>query len=144
MFAADATYELNNPPVIAELLQDEVVAIDLDAGNYYSVRGKAAAVWSALTAGATPEAIVRAADDGTANGALLPALGTFIDRLVADGLLRLRMKPAAGTPAPALAPWTADDLTYEIFTDMQNLLGLDPVHEADERLGWPAPAAPVP
>ena len=138
-----SSYELNNPPVIAEMLEGEVVAIDLDAGNYYSVRGSAAAVWNALVAGATPDAIATAAASGADPAPLLEALLVFVDRLLADRLLR----PRAGAAAPpALAPlpaWAAGELTLDIFTDMQNLLGLDPVHEADDRLGWPAPAAPA-
>ena len=35
-------YELNNPPVIAELVEGEVIAIDLERGSYYSLLGPAA------------------------------------------------------------------------------------------------------
>ena len=135
---ADA-YELNNPPVIAELLEGEIVAIDLDAGNYFSIRGKAAEVFGLLAGGSPLAAIVRAAP-GRDAAALGHDLLRFAERCLADNLLRPR-KDACVTPVAAvLAPWTGDDLRYETFTDMQNLLGLDPVHEADDKLGWPVVA----
>lgn len=143
MADANSSYELNNPPVIAETLEGEIVAIDLDAGNYYSVRGIAAAIWSALSAGMTPEAIAGTAANGEARADLLPMLLAFVDRLMADGLMRLRTSAPAAAAQAMPAAWTAGDLTYETYTDMQNLLGLDPVHEADDQLGWPAPAAPT-
>jgi hypothetical protein len=134
----DITYELNNPPVIAETLDGEVVAIDLDAGNYFGFRGPAVALWEALLAGAAPRELVAAVEGEGSREALADALQGFIDRLVGDALIRPRAETRASAPAPAaIAPWTAADLAYECYTDMQNLLGLDPVHEADERLGWP-------
>lgn len=131
-------YELNNPPVISEVIDGEVVAIDLDAGNYFSLRGPAVAVWSALLDGAAPRDIVAAAATPGAEPALADALELFVERLLADRLLRPR-NDTGGAPV-AVAPlqaWSRDELDYECFTDMQNLLGLDPIHEADDRLGWP-------
>lgn len=134
----DQAYELNNPPVIAELLEGEIVAIDLDAGTYYSIRGRAALVFNALAAGASPAALVQAA--GGDGAALMPALSEFIRRCLADNLLRPRSTAQVMSPPAPVSAWTADELTYEFYTDMQTLLGLDPVHEADQKLGWPTPA----
>lgn len=139
MHDVDQAYELNNPPVIAELLEGEIVAIDLDAGTYYGIRGKAAALFKALAAGASPAAIVRSA--GSESPALMLTLADFIRQCVADNLLRPRSAaPAMPPKVAAVAPWTTDELSYETYTDMQTLLGLDPVHEADQKLGWPTPA----
>jgi hypothetical protein len=30
----------------------------------------------------------------------------------------------------------------EVYTDMQDLLLLDPIHEVDEEAGWPSPKPP--
>ena len=141
-------YELNNPPMIAELVEGEVIAIDLDRGSYYSLVGPAAEVWSALIAGRSGEEILTAANaapDTTAlDRALVAKLQGFVESLLAEQLIR-RAAPqdvgAAGTPVAAITPWSQDGLRFERFTDMQDLLILDPIHEVDDEAGWPKPVA---
>ena len=62
------------------------------------------------------------------------ARASFVEIVVAAGLLR-------EAPAPVdlveVGEWTADDLVLEEHTDMADLLGLDPIHDADENVGWP-------
>src|SRR3954466_3604431 len=128
-----ARYELNNPPAVAELVEGEVIAINLDTGSYYSLIGPAAEVWNRLVAGFSPQEILAGPADELAD-----SLQRFIDALLAEGLIR----PASGAPAPAasmpaLAPWPSDALRFDHFTDMQDLLLLDPIHDVDERTGWP-------
>ena len=41
-------YELNTPNTAAELLEGEVMAIDFEAGLYYSLRNSAATIWELL------------------------------------------------------------------------------------------------
>lgn len=132
----DEAYELNNPPVIAELLEDEIVAIDLDAGSYFSIRGKAAQIFGVLAGGSQLSEIVKVTSTSD-DPSLKRELVVFVERCLADNLLRPRRATAAAPVTAAISPWAAGDLRYETFTDMQNLLGLDPVHEADEKLGWP-------
>lgn len=146
-------YELNNPPMIAELVEGEVIAIDLDRGSYYSLVGPAAEVWSALIAGRSGQEILAAANSAPAsaapasasakaNPALAAKLQGFVKSLLAEQLLR-RAAPqdvgAGGAPLAAIAPWTEDGLRFERFTDMQDLLILDPIHEVDDEAGWPKP-----
>jgi hypothetical protein len=123
-------YELNNPPMIAELVEGEVIAIDLDRGSYYSLVGPAAEVWSALIAGRSGHEILAAANSApasagpasaTANPALAAKLQGFVESLLAEQLLR-RAAPqdvgAGGAPLAAIAPWTEEGLRFERFTDM--------------------------
>jgi hypothetical protein len=62
------------------------------------------------------------------------ALEAFVNRLLDAGLLRraeLVSQPEAGTH------WEAEGLDLQEHTDMADLLGLDPIHDADEAVGWP-------
>jgi hypothetical protein len=138
---ADSRYELNNPPVIAELVEGEVIAINLDSGSYYSLLGPAAGIWNLLLEGHAPGEILRGCRVGEADAERGRSLEGFVQALLAEGLIRPR-RQAEGTLA-ALADvetWTADALRFERFTDMQDLLLLDPIHEVDEEMGWPKPA----
>jgi hypothetical protein len=133
-------YELNNPPMIAELVEGEVIAIDLDRGSYYSLVGPAAEVWSALIAGRSGQEILAAANTALDQGPAANLQG-FVESLLAEQLIR-RAAPqggAPGTPLAPIAPWPGDCLRFERFTDMQDLLILDPIHEVDDEAGWPKP-----
>jgi hypothetical protein len=134
-----ARYELNNPPAVAELVEGEVIAINLDTGSYYSLIGPAAEVWNRLLARCSPQEILAGVESGPpAVGELADSLQRFIDALLAEGLIR----PTSNASVPAdsittLAPWPSDALRFDHFTDMQDLLLLDPIHDVDERTGWP-------
>ena len=135
-------YELNNPPMIADTVEGEVIAIDLERGSYYSLVGPAAGVWGAILAGRTGEEILAAVRPAATPGSLETSLLGFLDALLAEQLIR--PAPARGPAPDALAPftpWPAADLSFERFTDMQDLLILDPIHEVDEEAGWPKPLA---
>jgi len=133
-------YELNNPPVIAELVEGEVIAIDLERGSYYSLLGPAAKVWGAIVAGRSAQEILAAVVPASAAVSLDGSLSGFLKALLAEQLIRRApgsLAPSA--PIESLAPWPADALRFERFTDMQDLLVLDPIHEVDEEAGWPKP-----
>ena len=133
-------YELNNPPMIAELVEGEVIAIDLERGSYYSLLGPAAQVWSSIVARHSAQEILAAVVPAPAPGSLEGGLLAFVDALLAEQLIRpsvAQSRPAA--PIAPLAPWPAEGPRFERFTDMQDLLILDPIHEVDDEAGWPKP-----
>lgn len=132
-----AEYRIRVPQVVHETVDGEVVAIDFTTGSYYSLRGPAEAVWAALAAGddGSPDTIAgtvatRYADDGDPD-----RVAAFLDHLVDEGLVE-RSGPAA-EPAGTTDP---GGLVVEKYTDMEEIILLDPVHDVSEA-GWPnAPA----
>jgi len=143
---ADLPLRVANANVHSKVFDDEVVVIDMVSGVYYSLRGTAVDMWTMVEAGASP------AEIGAALGARYDASGETLARAADDFLGELaglglivsdaaaqRATAAAATPA-ARMPFAAPQL--ERFTDMQDLLLLDPIHEVGEA-GWPhaAPAA---
>jgi hypothetical protein len=133
-------FELNNPPIIAEVIEGEVIAIDLDRGSYYSLLGPAAQIWNALLAGRTGQEILAAVAPAPMSGSLDAGLIEFLGALVAEKLIRPAAGSGGGMAALApFAPWSGAGLRFERFTDMQDLLVLDPIHEVDEEAGWPKP-----
>jgi hypothetical protein len=133
-------YELNNPPIIAELVEGEVIAIDLERGSYYSLLGPAAQVWGAIVAGRSAQEILAAVVPASAASSLDGSLLGFLGALLAEQLIRRATAGAPSSiPIAPLAPWSADALRFERFTDMQDLLILDPIHEVDDEAGWPKP-----
>lgn len=137
---------MNRPTVTAETVDGEVLMIHLGSGNYYSLRGTAAAIWDAVERQVPLETIVASVrehltDDGTAT-----TVEAFIAELAADDLVVLT-GPDDSTDRPTECSWDplangplSDPPSIEKFTDMQHLILLDPVHEVDqaERLAQPA------
>jgi hypothetical protein len=144
---------INAPQVIHETIDGEVIVINLTTGNYYSVKGSGAAVWGALQ-GSPPSvdelvSLLQPAFDAPADD-VDAGVRAFVDDLFAEGLV-VRDDATPNTPP------TGDDATLpagqeferprlEKYTDMQDLVLLDPVHEVDQT-GWPHPrpddAAPL-
>lgn len=141
-------FRISGKQVVHEAFDDEVLAINLDSGTYYSLPGVSARIWACLVDGATLAAIAEAlAEAYEGDRAVMNAeLSRFIDRMSEEKLIVIDnscdsaatfnfAKPSAGRE-PFVAP------VMEIYSDMQDLLLLDPIHEVDEA-GWPVikPAA---
>lgn len=138
----DTFYRTNAPGVISETLDGEAVIMDLRSGTYFSTNGIGAVVWNWLETGTTQNGI-------TASLAALPVddpsrIADDVATLFAELLRHQLIVVDPGTtdlPAPHSVP---DGLTYTppalaIYTDLDDLLQLDPVHDVDAESGWPVP-----
>ena len=139
-------YRVNGPHVISETVGGETIVVNLASGHYFSLQGTAVDVWQGLERGDAVESIVLElesryeAGDGEVGPAVEKLLQDFVaaELIVAEGngAVEPRLSPpsASGERAPFVAP------SFTTFTDMQDIILLDPVHEVDAR-GWPhAPA----
>lgn len=125
-------YRIREPFIAHENVDGEVVAIDFSTGSYFSLRGPAEAAWSALDGTEARDVdhvttTLAGRHPAEADAGRVQAL---LDQLTTDGLLE-RTGDAAATP-----PADLGGLAYERFTDMEELILLDPVHDVSEA-GWP-------
>jgi hypothetical protein len=126
-------YELASPNCVAEDFGGEIVAINLDSGRYYSLRGSAFTIFSDLLAGHTPGGIrqhLASLDSDLAN-----AINGFTHRLVLEGLIRKKDSKSVSDEPVKTMP--GDLPALEAFDDMADLIKADPIHEADKDTGWP-------
>jgi Coenzyme PQQ synthesis protein D (PqqD) len=136
-------YRVNSPQVINETIDGEAIMINLATGSYYSLDRVGGDVWTLLEASSPVDDIV--AELGRRYDASVDdirrGVEDLLQRLVDEELIvpcgdgeptRAVLSPE---PAPAKrSPFHAPRL--EKFTDMQDLILLDPVHEVDSQ-GWP-------
>ena len=124
------------PRVSHQSIDGEVVIISLQTGTYYSLRGLAASLWDRLVAGTTTDALreqlVAFYPDQSEAAA---ACDAFVLEMLSEGLL-IEGEAAAGTSPSTAFPTQFSAPVVEKFTDMQELLVLDPIHEVDAT-GWP-------
>ena len=126
-------YRLNNPPVISETVDGEVIVINLDDGCYHSMRENSAAVWDNLNGGHSVDEVLEACEGD--KEAARAALEKFVSDLQSKQLVVQMDAPPPNKGA--LKGWASEGLMVETFDDMTDLLGLDPVHEVDLEAGWP-------
>lgn len=137
-------FRVNAPPVVHESFDDEVVLVNLETGVYYSLDRPGVPLWGWVDAGASVGEMVAAARDGCAGDAAEIEAG--VRRLLAE-LCDERLivvdpaPPRAAVPAPQdrageRPPFQAPTLTK--FSDMAELLTVDPIHEVGAG-GWPEP-----
>ncbi|HXH98506.1 MAG TPA: PqqD family protein [Gaiellaceae bacterium] len=137
-------YRINSPQVISETVADETIIVNLATGHYFNLQGTAVEIWDALERGEEVDGIVRSLGERyeAANGEIPEAVDGLVRELVENDLIVPEenrdavVVPAVASPdgAGGRRPFVAPTLTT--FTDMQDIILLDPVHEVDAR-GWP-------
>jgi hypothetical protein len=136
----DTALEIVRAHCVAEDFDGEIVAMHLKTGTYFSMKDTAAVLWRDLADGHSVESLVKLAEG---KDDLARSIEGFVAELLEAELMR---KASAASPPPqppglgsAIAAGAAAPV-LEAFGDMRDLLILDPVHEVDERFGWPVPA----
>lgn len=131
-------YVINAPAVISEPMEDEVVVINLDNGCYYNLNKTAAQIWSGLEQGHSAKTVashfVRSYPDNA--DAVMRDFEAFINRITEENLIRETEAKSPETIDVKITDGTYIKPDFEKFTDMQEMLLLDPIHEVSEA-GWP-------
>ncbi|NMC73690.1 MAG: PqqD family protein [Geobacteraceae bacterium] len=142
-------FRINSPKVILESFDDEVVIVNLDSGNYYSLDKIGSDIWSFLEKGASLHETVSAVK-GMYLGdpdAISMGVTRLVEALLAENIIvsdasesssRCREASLAGNGKSGEKPAFANPVLSK-YTDMQDLLLLDPIHDVDET-GWPKKA----
>ena len=140
-------YEPAGSDIVSEEIDGEVIIVNLKNGNYYSLTQSATVIWAGIQDHATLEQLqhrlgLRYVGEA---GSMGQGLAELIQALEAEQLITQRSAAEAGAPVeapPGGEPPAGDKEAYlppvfERFTDMGDLLLLDPVHEAEDERGWP-------
>lgn len=132
-------YGLADPTMIsARAFDDEIVIANFSNGIYYSLRFAAAEIWLGLMAGVPVGGIVQALAPHSQDPSRTfeDAVRSFIQTLEQEKLICSTTRPVEAQWRPRLndAPFEAPQL--EQFSDMEDLLLLDPIHDMG-KTGWP-------
>lgn len=143
-----ARFRVNSPTIVHETIDDEAVIINLDTGNYYSLDKAGTDIWNLLESGAAVAEVIEGLTRRYEGDRM--DIENAVDRLVAELqqealIIPDRVKEPEGIKASNMQVETgmeAERPSFEIpilhkYTDMQDLLLLDPIHEVDDT-GWPS------
>jgi hypothetical protein len=133
---------INAPHVVHDTIDGETILIHLGTGTYYSLDGVGAKIWGLLVAGVPQSDVASGCDADRA--AVEQAVESLVGELLREELLTLFTEDAEppepssqlAEPEPAVVvPFVAPVLRK--YTDMQEFMLVDPIHDVDVDAGWP-------
>lgn len=136
-------FKPNNPNVIHEVIDGEAVLVSLETGSYYSIDNVGAAIWGHIERGFSLPQIVEAI--ASQYSGEQTQIENGVNQLVAQLQEERLIVPTQATPANGSSTATNGNgqakMPFEPpvlhkYTDMEDLLLLDPIHDVDET-GWP-------
>jgi hypothetical protein len=151
-------FNINTSKVVHETMDNEVIIINFETGNYYSMNSTAKDIWHCLENSPSLNDLV---DDtahryDAAREEIKMDLLQFLKELLEENLVAEYKEEMKGSPGgikfqndnPNGKDNGEDKLKYQKpgfrkYTDMKEMLLLDPIHDVDET-GWPYPKKPLP
>jgi hypothetical protein len=139
----DEYYRANSPSVISEAMDQEFVIINLESGCYYSLNVSASLVWTQIIKQSSRQQIIDnfgsiySLDTTTAEENVTSLIATLLAEnliVIDDTAGNSDTNPDLPEPPSAVPTWQIP--LVEKFSDMQDMLLLDTIHEVSEA-GWP-------
>ena len=128
----DISYKVNSPGVIHDEIDGEVVIVDLNIGHYFRINRVSSQLWNLIIEGNSITQILTSCENRS-------ELQIDVEEIL-QNLLNLQIICEAAdqsNPITELPEWKYTKFEIEKFTDLEDILGLDPIHEVDEEKGWP-------
>lgn len=140
-------FRINSPKVVHETIDGEVIVVNLDLGDYYSLVKVAVDVWHGIERGISQEKLIAEISDSYEGSyeEIQAAVYSFLEKLQLEKLIVSQTEDTDNITnngnGQDYTHQSADKAkfeppTLEKFTDMEDLLLLDPIHEVEET-GWP-------
>jgi hypothetical protein len=145
----DQFLKINEPNVVHDTIDGETIVLNLLTGNYFSLDGTGALLWDCIreTGQWKPAVSILSREDIALEEEIEQSIAAFVESLKEENLLI----PTAMNDHPGISPELQDKLlqasgsfkkpVLNKYTDMQELLLLDPIHDVNER-GWPESQEP--
>jgi hypothetical protein len=131
-------FRIDEPRVISELMDGELVLVHFESGCYYSITGVGADVCQLLSAGCTVGQVVDrlAAHYRQPQSQVGSDVRSYVEQLVQEKLLVAVADAPRAEREVTLASADYEPPRFEKFDDMADQLLLDPIHDMGES-GWP-------
>ncbi len=132
-------FRINSSKFVSETVDGAVIIIDLDSGTYYQLIESGLDAWLLFEKGVSAPQFLRTmcsyySDDPAV---VEQSATAFLEELRKEEILVLDVAGETGNDFPEPAEKRPlGKLQLEKFTNMSDLLLLDPIHDVDEQ-GWP-------
>ncbi|GEM_PF-823684 len=122
-FASSHRFRTIPNSVVADVVEDEAVIINVETGIYYSTEGCGGWIWSNVAAGVPIGAITAALEAASPEFEIEAALDRFLAELIEEKLIETA---ESGAEEVQSAPQKGAEPKLVIYRDMQDLMALDP------------------
>lgn len=134
---------INTEQVSSEIFGEEAVVVNFMTGKYFGMTGSAPVIWQLFETPVTRDDVINSLKGlHGKTDELIEQVKTFIDVLLQENLI-INAGELPGENSHSKAIILNPDIlklppVIEIFDDLQELIVLDPIHDADPERGWPA------
>jgi hypothetical protein len=141
---SDFIYHPNTSRITYEIIEGEVIIVDFETGVYYSINALGTVIFNWIVQGVKLGTMLAAIEKhySDANTDLVQTFNSFMTALLQNGIIeRSETTINSVSELEPTLEGLPDTVTFvppklDKYTDMQELLLLDPIHEVDEK-GWP-------
>lgn len=132
-------YRLNEEKMFFDIADNQAIVIDFTSGIYYGTSTLGSVVLERLVKGNAPERILSALQKlSGCPDTIETELTAFIGKLKEFEILISGEEKAGGDePIDGEALTDGFELAVDAFSEVQELILADPVHEVDVEQGWP-------
>jgi hypothetical protein len=128
-FAYQRRFRLNEPAVVADVIDRETIIMNLESGDYYSLNDSGGELWVLLLAGLHRDELLATIAERYGTKASAGEIDAFIGRLLEHRLIlpTEQLDGANGVADHALAmagAWSTPEIS--VYADMKDLLAMDP------------------
>ena len=146
MSSLSTSFAINIPNIVQDNIDGEVVIVNLQKGYYYSLIGTSADIWDSIISGLNLNKIIEKIIqkyEGEPEQ-IIQSVQEFIRQLEQEEIIikQLNAEPQQINKPNHIKPKSVEDKQkkfhlpkIEKYTDMEDLLVLDPIHDVDE-MGW--------
>jgi Coenzyme PQQ synthesis protein D (PqqD) len=146
----DRFFAIDTAVVVSNIIDGEAIMLHRVSGNYFSTEGAGSLIWQWIGEGQGRGRILDMLTEGftSERAGIETAVDSFLAELATHNLIREIAGgdyPAAeATVEPPAGPMSAPGVrfappTLHVYSDIRNLLLLDPLHNVSEMAGWPTP-----
>lgn len=139
--------QVDEPHIVHETIDGETILMDLRTGNYFSIEKSGVTIWEILVqTGNVNDLLIKAEEFSNPESSkrVLTDIQTFVEKLIKENLLKQAEESKASKMTEEMlnslkkAVVSTNVLEVNKYSDMQEMLLLDPIHDVDEK-GWPEP-----
>ena len=125
-------FEIKSPEVVYDEIDGEYVIVDLASGKYFRIQGESGNLFSLIISGQELQT-----NKDSSSSRITELIDSAVRTLVDNSIIReVTAQNSAGISDETMS-FELNEFVIEEFTDLQDIIGLDPIHEVDLNQGWP-------
>jgi hypothetical protein len=125
-------FEIKSPEVVYDEIDGEYVIVDLASGKYFRIQGESSKLFAWIISGQELQTNLDSFRSRTAE-----LIDSTIRTLVDNSIIRESTAQESAGVSDEIMDFELKEFVIEEFTDLQDIIGLDPIHEVDLNQGWP-------